>query len=131
MSAETGGGALRLWLQYVGVCAVVCGLGALLGAAFFEGAELTAVRVAAALAFGLQVLAFAALVALRDAGSLFMVGWGGGILLRFGAVGVVAFWLQATGALPPAVTLVSLVSFLFVLLLMEPMFLRRGTRRTS
>jgi hypothetical protein len=128
---EAGGGdRVRLWLLYAAAGAAVCVVGALAGTAFLEGADLRALRIAAALAFGIQLLAFAALVALRDAdGSLFLVGWGSGILLRFMAVGALAFWLHRTAALPLAAALVSFVAFLFVLLLMEPVFLRRGTRR--
>ena len=130
MGSDAAGGPLRLWLLYAGVTAVVCTVGGMLGGTFLEGENLRAFRVAAGLAYGLQLLAFAALVALRDAGSLFMVGWGGGMLLRFAAVGILAVWLQRTEALPAPAALVSLVAFLFVLLLMEPVFLRRGTRRT-
>ncbi|MEX2611265.1 MAG: hypothetical protein WEA24_15185 [Gemmatimonadota bacterium] len=130
MAEAVGGDRLRLWLLYAAVAVAVGVAGGLVGAALLEGPALRALRVAAALACGIQLLAFAALVALRDApGSLFLIGWGGGILLRFMAVGVLAFWLQRTAALPLAATLVSFVFFLFVLLLLEPVFLRRGSRR--
>ena len=130
MGAEGSGGALRVWLFYAATGAAVCVAGALIGGTFLEGEDLRGLRVAAAVAFGLQLVAFAAMVGLRDAGPLFLVAWGGGMLLRLAAVAVLAFWLQGTALLPSAATLVSLVAFLFVLLLLEPVFLRRGTRRT-
>jgi hypothetical protein len=39
---------------------------------------------------------------------------------------VVAFWLSRSEVFPLAPTLLSLAAFVFVLLLMEPLFLRRG-----
>jgi hypothetical protein len=57
---------------------------------------------------------------------MFLAGWLVGLVARFAVVGVVAYWLQRTGVLPVEPALLSLVGFLFVLLLMEPLFLRRG-----
>ena len=112
MGSDAAGGPPRLWLLYACVTAVVCTVGGeqAPGGTFLEGENLRAFRVAAGLAYGLQLLAFAAPAALRDAGSLFMVGWGGGMLLRFAAVGILAVWLQRTEALPAPAALVSLVA---------------------
>jgi hypothetical protein len=50
-----------------------------------------------------------------------------GLVLRMGLVGGVAIWVTRTAVLPPATLLVALVAFVFVLLLLEPLFLRKGT----
>lgn len=85
-----------------------------------------AVWLAAAVAWLLQQASFAALVAVRGRDSLFLLGWVAGIAVRFGAVGVMAYWLGRDEFVPRAPALYSLVTFVFVLLLMEPLFLRRG-----
>lgn len=89
-----------------------------------------AVGFAAALAYGLQLAAFALLLALRPHAQLFTVAWLGGMILRFGALGACAFWLSRTGALPLATTLLAFVGFVFVLLLLEPVFMRWDLRGT-
>lgn len=91
-----------------------------------EPSAVEAVWIGAGTALVVQLLAFAALVAFRDRGVLFLAGWLGGMLLRFGAVGVMAVWLHRTDALPRGAALMSLVGFVFVLLLLEPVFLRRN-----
>ncbi len=88
-----------------------------------DAAEPAAVWLAAGIAWPVQVVAFWALLASRG-GPGFMLSWAAGIALRFGAVGAVALWLTRTGAYDPATGLVSLVGFVFVLVLLEPLFLR-------
>jgi hypothetical protein len=85
-----------------------------------------AVWFAAGLAYLLQVAAFAALVAVRQRHDLFLLGYLGGLVMRFGAVGAVYLWLRRSPVLPLETTLVGLVAFLFILLMLEPVFLRRG-----
>jgi hypothetical protein len=87
-----------------------------------------AVWFAAVLAYVLQLAAFAALVLVRERHELFLLGWGVGMMLRFAAVGVVAFWLTRDPVFPPRPALVSLVAFVFILLMLEPLFLRRGVQ---
>lgn len=115
---------MRAWGAYaltaLGVTAPAAAL-----TAWLVDAPSEAVWVGAGVALLVQLAAFGALVALRDRGTLFLVGWLGGMLLRFGAVGVMAVWLSRTDALPQAAALVSLVGFVFLLLLLEPVFLRR------
>ncbi len=89
-----------------------------------EGA--TGVAVAAALAWGIQVASFSALVALRKRPAFF-VAWGGGTVVRFGLVVCVGLWLARSGY-PPLAVLLSLAGFLFLLLLLEPVFFRKGLR---
>lgn len=84
-----------------------------------------AVWFAAALAYALQLVAFAVLVAVRERHELFLVGWLAGMGLRFLAIGAVAFWLTHDPVLPRGAALLSLVTFVFLLLLLEPLFLRR------
>jgi hypothetical protein len=53
-----------------------------------------------------------------------MAGWGLAVLLRFGVVFAMAFAAPAAG-LPLGVTLTSLVVFLFLSTLIEPLFLKQ------
>jgi len=119
---------MSAWLRYA-----VTGLAATMALAAFVGwilggAAPRAVWLAAALAWGLQLPAFAAVVWVRREPRLFMVGWLGGMLLRFVALAVAAFWVTRQATLPAAPLLLSLVAFMFLLVLLEPMFLRRGMR---
>lgn len=114
---------MRALLAYGAASAVILVVlsGAVIG--LVRGAEPAAVWLAAAIAWPVQLAAFAALLNTRG-GPSFMVGWATGIALRFGAVGAVAVWLTRTEVFDPAAALVSLVGFVFVLVLLEPLFLR-------
>jgi hypothetical protein len=127
---ESRASQIRAWLSYAGVgLAIVAGAG--VGAALvLEAESARAVQVAAGIAYVLQLMAFAGLLAVRGRDALFLAGWLGGMVLRFGGLAAVAWWLTATTALPRAAALISLAGFLFVLLLLEPIFLRRGIRTT-
>jgi steroid 5-alpha reductase family enzyme len=81
-----------------------------------------AVWVSAVLAFGVQLLAFA--VAKPFAGSNPIAGWGLGSLLRFAALLLHAFLGVGALGLASGPALVSLAGFLFVTMLVEPLFLR-------
>lgn len=117
---------MKAWLAYAGAGLAVTLVGAVVAALLVAEDARGAVWFAAALAYVLQLVSFAGLVAVRERNELFLVGWLGGLVLRFGVVGVVAFWLSRQSVLPLAPTLLSLVTFVFLLLLMEPLFLRRG-----
>lgn len=117
---------MKDWLSYAVAGLLLTLLAALVAAALVGAEGRAGVWFAAALSWVLQLAAFAALVSLRRNPQLFMIGWAAGIVLRFGAVGVVAFWLSRTRVLPLDVTLLSLVAFVVLLLLLEPVFLRRG-----
>jgi hypothetical protein len=78
----------------------------------------------------LQLAAFASLLAVRDQTHLFMAGWLGGMVMRFGVVGLSLFWTTRTATLPTAPLVLSLVGFVFMLLLLEPVFLRWDLRRS-
>ena len=117
---------MKAWLTYAGVTLAFTVLLAFVLGLALGGEAARAVWFAGAVAWGLQLVAFAALIAVRGSNEMFLAGWLVGLVARFAVVGVVAYWLQRTGALPIEPALLSLVGFLFVLLLMEPLFLRRG-----
>lgn len=127
---ENRSSLIRAWLAYAGVGLVVVGVAAAIAALVAAAEVARAVVVAAGIAYVLQLGAFAALLAFRGKDALFLAGWLGGMVLRFGGLGAVAWWLTATTALPREAALISLAAFLFVLLLLEPIFLRRGIRTT-
>ncbi len=81
-----------------------------------------------ALAWLVQSVLFAPLLAARKRLAVFFVAWGGGTLVRLGVIGGAAWWLYRTRALPLAASLLSLAGFLFLLLLLEPVFFRLGLR---
>lgn len=119
---------MRAWLGYAAAGAVLTLVVAAVAVVVAGSEAATAVAVAAVLAYLLQLAAFAVLVVVRGRSDLFMLGWVAGMGLRFAAVGAVAWWVTRTAALPAAPLLVSLVAFMFVLVLLEPVFLRRGLR---
>jgi hypothetical protein len=117
---------VKAWLAYAAAGAAVTVVGAALLTLLVPGGAVGAVWFAAGLAYALQLVAFAALIVVRGRNELFLVGWLGGLVLRFAALGLVAFWLARTPVFPRAAALLSLVAFVFVLLLLEPLFLKRG-----
>ena len=120
---------LRAWTAYSLTAAVVTVVVAILIS--LVGAGITrAVWLAAGFAFVLQTVAFAMLLLVRDRTELFMAGWLGGMVLRFAAVGGLAFYASRYTTLPLAALLLSLVAFVFLLLLLEPVFLRWDLRRS-
>src|SRR5512138_1593891 len=94
------GAVMRAWGAYALTALGLTALAAALTAWLVEAPSTLAVWVGAGVALIVQLAAFAALVALRDRGPLFLAGWLGGMLLRFGAVGVMGVWLSRTDALP-------------------------------
>ena len=76
------------------------------------------------------MVAFAGLLWVRNKTELLLAGWVIGMALRFGALGGVAWWLSRSAALPRAAALLSLVGFVFLLLLLEPVFLRWDLRKS-
>jgi hypothetical protein len=82
-----------------------------------------AVWISAVIAFVVQVGAFAVVwpIALKNP----IAGWGVGSLIRFGVLLLHGFAGTKLLGLPMGAALLSLVSFLFVTMLVEPFFLRR------
>ncbi len=116
------------WLAYALTGLVATIVAAALASALVAADAVRAVWVAAAIAYGLQLIAFALLLALRARAEGFLAAWLGGMVLRFGALGLCAYWLSSSSTLPRAATLLSLVGFVFMLLLLEPVFLRWDLR---
>ena len=66
----------------------------------------------------------------RAHANLFLLAGVAGMLLRFGALAALAFWATRSDAAPAGATLLSLAGFLFVFLMLEPLFLRRVPKTT-
>ena len=115
---------MKALLAYGVASALLLGLLGLGVVAVFGAAEPSAVWVAAVIAWVVQLAAFIALLVGRRTGTGFMLSWAGGTLLRFAVVAVAAVWVTRVGSPDPASMLVSLVGFVFVLVLLEPLFLR-------
>jgi hypothetical protein len=118
------GSGIRAWLLYAASGAAATLLAAAIAAALVG--ERRAVWAAAAFAYVIQLVAFGLLVMLNAQPQGFMLAWVAGMIFRFGALGVCAAWLSRTSVLPQSTTLLSLVGFLFLLLLIEPLFLSHG-----
>jgi hypothetical protein len=115
------------WLRYAAVGLVVTTVCAAVTALALGRAATSAVVFAAVVAYVLQLIAFGALLALRDHATMFLAGWVGGMFLRAAGLILAGVWLSRT-PLPRATAMLSLVGFLFLLLMLEPLFLPRGTR---
>ena len=92
------------------------------------------VILAALIAYPIQVMAFGVLLRARGEPTRFMVWWGVGVALRVLVVVAVGFASSRLASVGPTALLLSLVGFFFVLLLMEPAFLRaegKDTRTTT
>ena len=115
---------MRAWLSYAAAtAALLVGAALAVGALVGPGAE-SAVWLAAGVAYPVQLLGFGLLVAGRRKGRDFVVSWATGMVIRFVAIAGVAFWVTRGDRFDAAVALVSLVGFVFVLVLLEPLFLR-------
>lgn len=114
---------MKAFVTYGAASAVLLVLMAVAVTGLVDSADPEGVRVAAWIAWPVQLAAFAALVAGRE-GIGFVASWAGGMALRFAAVGAAAVWVTRVEGPDPASLLVSLVGFVFVLVLLEPLFLR-------
>jgi hypothetical protein len=117
---------LKAWLMYAGIGLVVTAAGVGIGSVVVGPEASAAVLFAGVVAYVVQLLAFAGLMLVRERSELFLLGWGGGLMLRFATVGLMALWLSRDPVYPIRPALLSLVAFLFILLLVEPLFLRQG-----
>ena len=114
------------WLIYAAAGLVAEVAVALIVASILGGRDGQAVWVAAGLAYAVQLGAFALLLFMRDQPNLFLSAWLGGMVLRFGVLAVCAWWLSRSDVLPRSTLLLSYVGFAFLLLLLEPVFVRWG-----
>ena len=120
--------------RYALIALLIVGLGAAALAAFLDDAGRRGILLAALIAYPVQVMAFGLLLRARGEPTRFMVWWGAGIALRVAVVVAVGFASAVLAAVDPAALLLSLVGFFFVLLLIEPAFLRaesKGARTTT
>ena len=120
---------LRVWAAYAVAALALMIAFAMVATLVVPAQSVRAVWFSAALAYALQLAAFAGLVWFRGESQLLLGGWLIGMALRFGALGGVAWWLSRSAAFPREATLLSLVLFVVVLLMMEPIFLRWDLRR--
>lgn len=91
----------------------------------------TGLVVAGVVAWGVQVPAFAALVATRSRTKRFLAAWGAGTVVRMAVILLAALAVVRMPALPPMPTLLALAGFLFGLLLLEPVFFRKALHGTN
>lgn len=119
---------MKNWLGYLAASVLVLVVGCAVALLLAPAGAAAGVWLAAGVALAVQLLAFSLLMVLGRERSRFMVGWLGGIALRFVTVLVVALAVTPADAFHAQTTLLSLVSFVFVLLLLEPLFLQRALR---
>jgi hypothetical protein len=112
---------------YAAVGALLVAGGALLLSRLVSPDGVEAVWLAALLAYAVQLGAFGALLLLRGSLAGFLAAWVVGTLMRFGLVLAGGLWLVKVAGYPPLAMMLSLTGFVFALLLLEPVFFRRGT----
>ncbi len=120
---------MKAWIGYALVSLAAVGVLAAGASLVLENASRGSILVSAVVAWTLQLVAFAVLLAVRHQPRLFMAGWAGGMGLRGLALGALAWAGSRVAALSPEPLLLSFVAFVFVLVLLEPVFLNRGRTR--
>jgi hypothetical protein len=115
---------MTAWLRYAAVSAPVILLLATGAVAVVPGTDTASVWLAAGVAYGVQLAAFAVLVRGRRRGSGFLVGWAGGMAMRGAALAGMAIWVTVSDTHQAESALLSLIGFAMVLVLIEPLFLR-------
>ena len=113
-------------VRYAVTSMVLVGIAAGALSRFLDGPGRAGVLLAAGIACSVQLVAFALLERARRRAEGFFFWWGVGIALRISVVIVVGIASAAWGAPRPAPLLLSLAGFLFLLVLIEPIFLGRG-----
>ena len=114
--------------RYALTAFLVVGLGGAALSVFLDDAGRRGILLAALIAYPVQVIAFGLLLRARGEPTRFMVWWGAGIALRVAVVVGVGFALSTLASVDPAALLLSLVGFFFVLLLIEPAFLKADSK---
>jgi hypothetical protein len=115
---------MTAWLRYAGLSGVILVFLALVVVLAVSGADARSVWLAAAVAWPVQLVAFAVLLGSRRRQVGFVAGWGGGMALRFLALAGMAIWVTVSDAHHPESALLSLIGFVMVLVLIEPLFLK-------
>lgn len=106
----------------IGILVVVLGVTVLW--MLLDDSERVGVILAAFIAYPVQVFSFWLLLCARGEPTRFMFYWGIGIMLRVLTVVTVGLVSWKFELMEPAALLLTLVGFFFVLLLMEPAFLK-------
>ena len=115
---------MKAWLADAGAALALTGAGILGASLFLSARAYEGAWRGGVIAYAVQLIAFAVLVKVRGRNErAFLLGWAGGIALRFGAVVGTGLILRS-GATPMGPVLISMVAILFVLALLEPLFLR-------
>ncbi len=114
--------------RYALIALLIVGLGGAALSVFLDDAGRAGILLAALIAYPVQVIAFGLLLRARGEPTRFMVWWGAGIALRVVVVVGVGFASSTLAAVDPAALLLSLVGFFFVLLLIEPAFLKADSK---
>lgn len=120
-----GSGHLRTWSRYAAVAVVLAGCVVLAGWWAFDDVGRRGLVLGAGTALLVQLPAFGLLVVQPRSSPKFMGAWVAGTLLRLLAVGGVAIVLLVSEDFDPLTALLSLVGLLFVLLLLESLWLRK------
>ncbi len=121
---------MRIWSTYSALASamVFSGLGI---AASLAPEHAGAFLLAGLVALGVQLIAFAPVVALRRQPYMLLAAWAGGVLLRMGALLVVGLWLVGGGPYAATPALLALAATLTVLAMIEPLALRRAARSSA
>lgn len=101
---------------------LIGGLAFLLGLVFPTPEARRALRVSAAIAFGVQLFTFA--IARFMPRERLFIGYGIGLVMRFAVLVVYALLVLEPYRLPPTPALFGLVTFLFASTLIEPLLLK-------
>jgi hypothetical protein len=114
---------VRRFAAFAATClAVIAACLAALWLLFRQPAERNALLVGAALAFAVQLAAFAIAAALSRHN--IMAGWGAGALLRFATLAAYALVVVPQLGFPLTAALVSVALFLVLSTMVEPFFLK-------
>ena len=122
-SVKPAGSVARpIGLFAVASLALIAVAGWVMTLAFASPSASRAIWTSAAVAFSVQVIAFA--IVKLSARTNVMAGWGVGAILRFLVLGVYALVFVEALGLPSAAALVSLAAFFFLSTLIEPLLLK-------
>ena len=111
-------------IRYALTALGVVGVGVTVLAVLLNDEGRSGVVLAGLIAYPVQVSAVWLLLRAKDRPSRFIVWWGAGIALRVAVVAAVGIASSRLASVEPVALILSLVGFFFVLLLMEPVFLK-------
>jgi hypothetical protein len=114
---------VRAFALYMASCAVAVALIGVIAWSFLNGDARSAMLISAGLTLAVQAVAFT--LARRLMRRNMLLGWGLGSALRLVVLVVYAVLVAKLWRLPLTPALLSLVGFLFVTTVIEPIFLKR------